>query len=80
MAYLDMDHDMYKDTHPEDVERISAEAFRFATEGGTFDVTYRTIIPGTQEYHTIRAVGKHVLTHTGATIAQVWYTDEEAVQ
>ena len=29
-AYYDMDHDMYKDTHPEDVSRIADAAYRFA--------------------------------------------------
>ena len=41
-AYYDRDHDMYKETDPEDVGRISDAAFRFATEGGRYDVIYRT--------------------------------------
>ena len=41
-AVYDMDHDMYKDTHPDDVSRISNAAFRFASEGGTYDVIYRS--------------------------------------
>ena len=29
-AVYDMDHDMYKDTHPDDKERLAAAAWRFA--------------------------------------------------
>ncbi|MCR5788371.1 MAG: diguanylate cyclase [Lachnospiraceae bacterium] len=75
-AYFEMDHHMYKDTHPDDVERISNEAFRFATEGGEYNVIYRTRIPGTSRYRNIRAIGEHVMTDTGFQLAQIWYTDE----
>ena len=41
-AYDDMDHDMYRDVHPDDVSRIAGEALRFATEGGDYEVVYRS--------------------------------------
>ena len=75
-AYLDMDHDMYKDTHPDDVERVANEALRFATEDGAYDVRYRTRSPGSADYHVIHATGKHIFTSAGARLAYVWYTDE----
>ncbi len=41
-AYHDMDHDMYKYDHPDDIARISEAALRFATEDVPYDVVYRT--------------------------------------
>lgn len=78
-AYYDMDHDMYKEAHPDDVARIADAAYRFATEGGTYEVVYRTKNHTAQDgsdYHIIHAVGRHVYTDTGVRLAQVWYTDE----
>ena len=43
-AYYDMDHDMYKTTHPDDVARIADEAVRFATQGGKYEVVYHRVI------------------------------------
>ena len=77
-AYFDMDHDMYKDTHPDDVARIANAAIRFATEGGRYEVVYRTRIPGTPSYRVVHAMGEHVFTDTGVRLAHVWYTDEGA--
>lgn len=42
-AYYMMDHDMYEATHPDDRARIANTAFRFATEGGKYEVIYRTL-------------------------------------
>ena len=75
LAVYDMDHDMYKDTHPDDVDWVSKEAIRFATEGGRYDVFYRSLIPGTRDYRIIHAQGSHVF-RDGVRLAQVWYTDE----
>ena len=75
-AYHDMDHDMYIDTHPDDVSRIANAAVRFATEGGGYDVIYRTRIRGTDDYKLVHALGEHVYTADGVRLAQVWYTDE----
>ncbi len=76
LAYHDMDHNMYKDTHPDDVARISNEAMRFAVEGGTYEAIYRSRKVGTQEYNLIHAMGHHIYTETNARLAHVWYFDE----
>ena len=77
-AYHDMDYNMYRDTHPDDAARIADAAFRFATEGGKYEVIYRTRKKDGPGYRIIHAQGKHVLTETGARLAHVWYTDEGA--
>ena len=75
-AYRDMDNDMYKDTHPDDKARIANAAFRFATEGGKYEVIYRTKKRGTSDYRMVHALGKHIYTEKGVRLAHVWYTDE----
>ncbi len=75
-AYHDMDNDMYKDTHIDDAARIADAAFRFATEGGRYDVIYRTRDRKTGGYKIVHALGEHFFTETGERLAQVWYTDE----
>lgn len=74
-AYYDMDTDMYKDTHPDDVARIAEAAFRFATEGGDYEVVYRTKDKERGGYRIVHAMGKHLYSE-GVRLAHVWYTDE----
>ena len=75
-AYHDMDNDMYKNTHPDDVARIAEEAFLFATKEKQYEVVYRTKKPGESDYFYIHAVGQHVYTPSGVRLAYVWYTNE----
>lgn len=75
-AYV-MDHDMYRDTHPEDVTRVAEEGIRFATEGGVYDVIYRTKSADKKDYIVLHAHGEHVITEKGGVrLAHVWYMDE----
>ena len=76
LAYYDMDHDMYKDAHPDDVARIANASVRFATEGGRYEVVYRTRKKDGTGYIIVHAVGEHVYTPEGVRLAQVWYTNE----
>lgn len=71
-----LDRDMYRNTHPEDLSRVSEEAIRFATEGGEYDVIYRTKTHGSDEYILLHAHGEHVTTPTGMRLAQIWYMVE----
>ena len=75
-AVYDMDHDMYKDTHPDDVARIANAAVRFATEGGRYEVVYRTRRKNSTAYTVVHAVGEHIYTEDGVRLAQIWYMDE----
>ena len=73
-AYELMDNDMYRDTHPDDIARITDAAIRFAARTADYDVVYRSLMGG--RYHLIRARGKHVFTPTGEKLAYIWYSDE----
>ena len=76
VAYLDMDNDMYKYTHPDDVSRIAEAAVRFATEEEKYDVIYRTLDHKSGGYRIVHATGRHIYTDDGVRLAYVWYTDE----
>ena len=73
-----MDHDMYRNTHPDDRERIVDAAERFATSGddGKYEVLYRTRAGVESDYRVIHAHGRHIRTETGIRLAQVWFMDE----
>ncbi len=76
-AYHDMDYDMYKAVHPDDVARISDAAIQFATNGGKYEAIYRTRNrKANSGYIIIHALGEHEITETGAQIAYIWYTEE----
>ncbi|MBQ2082819.1 MAG: EAL domain-containing protein, partial [Lachnospiraceae bacterium] len=75
-AIYDMDNDMYKDTHPDDVARIANAALEFATGEGKYEVIYRTRKKDSSDYTVVHAMGQHVYTEDGVRLAQVWYTDE----
>ena len=75
-AYAVMDNDMYRSAHPDDVARIADAAFRFATEGGEYNVVYRSKKENGNKIMIVHAQGRHVVTETGARLAYVWYSDE----
>ena len=76
LACEEMDHDMYRETHPDDVARIADAAYRFAAEDAKYEVIYRTKVKDCADYHIIHALGQHSFTETGVRLAYVWYTDE----
>ena len=71
-----MDNDMYRDTHPEDRARVADAAFRFATQGGNYDVSYRSRLRGEDEYSVLHSNGRHVVMPDGTRLAFIWYMDE----
>ncbi|MGX8699033.1 MAG: EAL domain-containing protein, partial [bacterium] len=76
LAYYDMNHNMYRDTHPDDVARIANAALHFAAEGGNYEVVYRSRIRDSAAYKLIHATGEHIFTADGTRLAYVWYVDE----
>ncbi len=73
-AYDLMDNDMYRDTHPDDVAEIADAAVCFATEGGEYDVSYRS--RQGEDYLIIHAVGRHVYKQDGTRLAVINYIVE----
>ena len=73
-VYDVMDNDMYRDTHPDDISRISNAAISFAREETEYNVVYRT--RKGDSYEIIHAIGQHIYKEDGSRIAVVSYTDE----
>ena len=72
-----MDHNMYEMTHPDDKARAAEEAIRFATQGGRYDLIYRSrLYSSGEEYRIIHSKGEHVEADDGTRLAYIWYTDE----
>ena len=69
-----LDNHIYDKDHPDDVARLGDAALSFATEGGEYNIVYRSLIG--DEYRIIHARGKHVYSSGGDRLAIIWYTDE----
>ena len=79
-AYREMNHDMYRYTHPDDTARVSESARRFAEEesGGEhrgYEVIYRTRRGRSSSYRIIHATGRHIY-RNGVRLSQISYMDE----
>lgn len=72
------ENDVFYNTHPDDVARISQTAYRFAAEGGKYEVIFRAKKYEGREDRIFHGVGEHVYSKTGDRLAYVWYTDEGA--
>lgn len=77
-VYAAMDHDTYRNIHPDDAARVGNAVFRFMRDGGRFESVYRLRRPDESGYSVIHAFGKHIFTDTGVRLAQIWYADEGA--
>ena len=75
-AYHDMNHDLFKYDHPDDVARLSAAAVKFAKEGGIFDVIYRSKSRNDANYRIIHGYGNHIITENNSRLAYIWYINE----
>ena len=76
-AYYDMDYNMYKNVHPDDVARLGNAVVQFAADRDSrLDVIYRTRIRGRKDYMIVHAVGEHETAGTDDFIAHVWYMEE----
>ena len=64
-AYYIMEHDMWRSTHPEDKARVANESYRFAIEGGNYEVVYRTLTHKRTDYMIVHAIGEHIRTEDG---------------
>ena len=70
-----LDHEMYKNVHPDDQERFSGAILR-ASEGQELDIIYRSSAGMKSGYRVIHARGTHEHLANGARVASVWYMDE----
>ena len=67
--------DMYRGTHPDDVERVAELAHRFIITENEYDVTYRTILYGKMEYRYLHAISRFQTMENGSRVAFTMYDD-----
>ena len=73
-AHSMLSEHLYDCDHPDDVARIGNAALKFATEGGEYNILYRT--KARTGYRVVHAIGKHVFMPDGERVAVIWYADE----
>ncbi|MBQ9573445.1 MAG: EAL domain-containing protein [Acidaminococcaceae bacterium] len=75
-AYELMSHNMYRDIHPDDKDRLIAAVSRFATEDVGLKVVYRIKTAKRKDYMVVHIQGEHFIAEDGERLAIVWYTSE----
>ena len=75
-VYAFMDHDTFRNVHPDDAARLGNAVYRFINGGGMFESVYRLKDPAGQGYLVIHAFGKLFAPEPGVRVAQIWYANE----
>ncbi len=73
-TYHLMNNDMYRNVHPDDIDRVKEAALRLAREDVPFNVLFRFITNGDNKM--VHAWGEHIYTEDGTRLAAVYYMDE----
>jgi diguanylate cyclase (GGDEF)-like protein len=66
---------MFSSVHPDDKKMLADLGYRFATQGGAYDVVYRTRLGTQSGYRIVHCTGKYDTTRDGSRVAFVFYTD-----
>ena len=75
-VYAAMDHDTYRNVHPDDIARLGNAVYLFMKNGGRLESVYRLRNADGPGYRVIHAYGQHMYMDTGVRLAQIWYADE----
>ena len=75
-AYRVLGQDVFYNTHPDDVARVSEALRRFITADTAYEVIFRAKKYHEQDYRIVHGRGEHIFTQTGVRLAYVWFTDE----
>lgn len=75
-AYLAMDSDMYRATHPDDKTRVADAAYRFAAFDTPYDIVYRTRTLKDPDYIVLHSYGKSIYPEPGVRLCLTWYAFE----
>ena len=75
-VYAAMDHDTFRNVHPDDIARLGNAVYLFMKNGGRLESVYRLRNADGPGYRVIHAYGQHMYMDTGVRLAQIWYADE----
>ena len=69
-AYQLMNNDMYRNVHPDDIDRVKEAALRLAREDVPFNVLFRSLSNGGNKI--VHAFGEHIYTEDRTRLATVY--------
>ncbi len=72
-----MSHDMYRDTHPDDIARVSEACYKFAKGEGELNIVYRIKDNKIGKYVMVHATGRALTPKKNLRLSLVWYSIEE---
>ena len=72
----DINHNMFKNVHPQDTARISNEILRFSAEGSELNVLYRSMKKHGSGYRWVRMTGEYEDSDNGVRLCLMWFSDE----
>ena len=72
-----MDRDMYRDTHPDDVARVSDAVYKFAKGEPELNIVFRIKDNRIGKYVMVHATGKVLASEKNVRLCLVWYSVEE---
>ena len=75
-AYLGMNQNMFRDTHPDDAAKFTNAILRFAAGGGRLEVIYRAKKNDASGYSVIHLIGERVTAEDGSQLAHIWFMEE----
>ena len=67
------DRSMFAGVHPDDVQMLADLGYRFATQGGTYDIVYRARHQNRDGYQLIHSIGKYLQMEDGTQVAFLNY-------
>ncbi len=74
-AYDEINRDLFRDVHPDDKPLLSEGLLRMASNGGKYEVSFRSRIPETSKRRIVHAFFDAVSGSNGAYIIHAWYAD-----
>jgi diguanylate cyclase (GGDEF)-like protein len=72
-----MNHDLYRDTHPDDIARVSEACYKFAKGEGELNIVYRIKDNKIGKYVMVHATGRAITPKKNLRLGLVWYSIEE---
>ena len=75
-AYHVMKYQLYRDVHPDDVDRVKEAVTGFMTDGNSLNIVYRIKMAERKDERVIHVQGERITADDGTPLTIVWYTSE----
>ena len=75
-AYYVLKHNLYRDVHPDDVDRLKEAITYFMDKGESLNIVYRIRTAERKDDRVIHVQGERITADDGTPLTIVWYTSE----